>query len=161
LPPERYSLLTADWRSYLKLDEIIEQWSIDSKIDPFNLGNESIAIAQLHHKYYQMYLIEKATYFSLEKQYKKLKLQKYEFYTQGPSKQSDQFNWQLPPIGKVLKNEVNMYIEADDDLLELDTRIKFQLEKVSYIESIIKSLTNRGFQIKSAIEYERFKMGSL
>lgn len=145
----------------MKLEDIIALWNVDSKIDPFNLGNEAISISQLHHKYYQIYLAEKATYFALEKQYKKLKLQKYEFYTQGPSKQSEQFNWQLPPIGKIIKSEVAMYVDADDDLLDLDMRIKFQLEKLSYVDSIIKSLTNRGFQIKSAIEYERFKMGSL
>jgi hypothetical protein len=35
-----------------------------------------------------------------------------------------------------------------------------QKEKVDFVESIIKSLTTRGYQIKSAIDWEKFKVGA-
>ena len=144
----------------MTIEEIIAMWSEDSHIDPFNLGNESIAIPNIHNKYYKIFLAEKAQLFNLQKQYKQLRLSKYEFYTQGPSKDQHR-NWELPPIGKILKSEVNNYIEADPDISSLELRIKIQNEKVDFVESIIKSLKDRTFQIKAAIEYERFKMGSI
>lgn len=144
----------------MNIEEIIAMWSEDSHIDPFNLGNESIAIPNIHNKYYKIFLAEKAQLFNLQKQYKQLRLSKYEFYTQGPSKDQHR-NWELPPIGKILKSEVNNYIEADPDISSLELKIKIQNEKVDFVESIIKSLKDRTFQIKAAIEYERFKMGSI
>ena len=35
-----------------------------------------------------------------------------------------------------------------------------QGEKVDTLESIIKSISNRGYLIKSAIDYEKFKVGA-
>jgi hypothetical protein len=39
-------------------------------------------------------------------------------------------------------------------------KIAVQQEKVDVLESIIKSIKDRGFQIKNAIEWERFKVGA-
>ena len=36
-----------------KLDYYWDEWDEDSKIDRSELGEESIKIPQLHHKYYQ------------------------------------------------------------------------------------------------------------
>jgi len=65
----------------------------------------------------------------------------------------------LPPQGKILKSEVNNYIEADKDMVNLSLKLGIQHEKIDLLESIIKSLTARGFNIKAAIEWERFKVG--
>ena len=53
-----------------------------------------------------------------------------------------------------------MFIESDKDILELSEKISYQKEKIDYLESIIKSLNTRGFQIKNAIEWKRFTMGN-
>ena len=34
-----------------------------------------------------------------------------------------------------------------------------QKEKVDFLESIIKSLNNRGFNLNAAIQWEKFKVG--
>jgi hypothetical protein len=65
----------------------------------------------------------------------------------------------LPPQGKILKSEVNNYIEADKDMVNLSLKLGIQHEKIDLLESIIKSLTARGFNIKAAIDFERFKVG--
>ncbi len=144
----------------MNIQDLIEMWSEDSHIDPFNLGNESIAIPNIHNKYYKVFLTEKSQLFKLEKEYKQLRLSKYEFYTQGPSREQHK-DWDLPPIGKILKSDVNTYLDADPEISALDIKLKIQNEKVAFVESIIKSLKDRGFQIKSAIDYERFKTGSI
>ena len=53
-----------------------------------------------------------------------------------------------------------MFIESDKDFLELLEKISYQKEKIEYLESIVKSLNTRGFQIKNAIEWKRFTMGN-
>jgi hypothetical protein len=46
------------------------------------------------------------------------------------------------------------------ELIDLSLKIGMQQEKVELLESIIKSLKNRGFQIKSAIDWFKFTMGA-
>jgi len=60
----------------------------------------------------------------------------------------------------VLKSDVPMHIEADQDIINLNLKIAMQQEKVDVLESIIKSIKDRGFQIKNAIEFEKFKVGA-
>jgi len=42
----------------------------------------------------------------------------------------------------------------------MNLKIAYQQEKIDALESIIKMLHNRGFHIKSAIDFERFKVGA-
>ena len=60
----------------------------------------------------------------------------------------------------VLKSEVPTYIDADQDIIKLNLRIAMQQEKTDALESIIRSISNRGYLIKSAIDYEKFKVGA-
>lgn len=144
----------------MKLEAIYEEWSKDSGIDMTDLGNEAIKIPKLHHKYFQVYSSEKLLLRKYEAEMKTLKLSKYEFYTQGPSKETQEKGWILPARGMILKQEMPMYLEGDQDIINLSLRIGMQQEKVELLESIIKSLTNRGFQIKSAIDFIKFTMGA-
>ena len=144
----------------MKRELIYEEWSKDSEIDMTDLGNEAIKIPKLHHKYFQVYSSEKLLLRKYEAEMKTLKLAKYEFYTQGPSKETQERGWVLPARGMILKQEMPMYIEGDQDIINLSLRIGMQQEKVELLESIIKSLTNRGFQIKSAIDWNKFTMGA-
>jgi len=144
----------------MKLETIYEEWKLDSEIDMTELGNEAIKIPKLHHKYFQFYSSEKLLLRKYEAEMKVLKLAKYEFYTQGPSKETNDKGWELPARGMILKQEMPMYLEGDIDIINLSLKIGMQQEKVELLESIIKSLTNRGFQIKSAIDWFKFTMGA-
>lgn len=143
----------------MKLEDIFKEWEIDSRIDMTELGEEALKIPKLHHKYFQIFTAEKLQYRKLESELKKLKLDKHEFYTQGPTKETQEKGWELPSIGRILKSDINTYIEADKHIIEMSLKIGIQLEKLELLESIIKSLTNRGYNIKTAVEWEKFKMG--
>jgi hypothetical protein len=144
----------------MKLEAIYEEWKKDSEIDKTELGDESIKIPKLHHKYYQVYSSEKMLLKKYEADLKQLKLAKYEFYTQGPSKETQEKGWELPARGMILKQEMPLYMEGDKDIIEMSLKIGLQQEKVELLESIIKSLSNRGFQIKAAIDWFKFTMGA-
>jgi hypothetical protein len=124
----------------MKLDEIFEQWQIDSEIDKTELGDESLKIPKLHHKYFQIYTSERLLLRKYEAEMKQLKLEKYEFYTQGPSKETNDKGWIMPARGMILKQEMPMYMEGDKELIELSLKIGYQQEKVELLDSIIRKL---------------------
>jgi len=118
-----------------------------------------LKVSKLHHKYFRILSQERITRRSLEADLKVLRLEKFEFYTQGPSKESVERGWEMPPIGRVVKSEVNNYMEADKDMITLSLKIGIQNEKIDLLESIIKTILSRGYNIKAAIDWEKFKMG--
>lgn len=143
----------------MKIDDIYAEWEKDSHINRSELGEEALNIPKLHHKYFKIFTNERLLLRKQEAELKQLKVEKLEFYTMGPTEETHAKGWRLPPQGKILKSEVNNYIEADADIIQLTLKIGIQNEKISLLESIIKSLTARGFNIKAAIEWEKFKVG--
>ena len=91
---------------------------------------------------------------------KRLKLDKYEFFTQGPDEETQQKGWKLPAKGLILKADIPMYMDADEDIIKLSLKIGVQQEKIELLESIIKTLINRGYNIKTALDWQRFINGS-
>lgn len=143
----------------MKIESIFKLWEEDSNIRKEQLDDESLRIAKLHHKYHQIYTNERLVLRKLEAEFKVLRLDKFEFYTQGPTKETQEKGWQLPPIGKILKADASNYVDADSDIINLSLKIGIQHEKIELLESIIKSLMNRGFQIKNAIDFAKFQSG--
>ena len=144
----------------MKLEAIFEEWDKDSKIDKTHLGDEALKIPSLHNKYYRMLINERLQLRKYEEDMKQLRLDKNEFYVMGPTHETEEKGWKLPPQGKILKSDVNRYLDADNDVVKLNLKIGIQHEKVQFLVDIIKSLTNRGFQIKSAIDWEKFQVGA-
>lgn len=143
----------------MTLEEIMDSWSKDCDIDRTELGEESLRIPQLHSKYYKIFAQERLKLRKMESEFKAMKLEKYEFYTQGPSDETPS-HWRLPPRGMVLKADVPMYMDADRDVIDFSLRIGYQQEKIEYLENIVKTLNNRNFMIKNAIEWHRFTHGA-
>jgi len=144
----------------MKLEEIQQHWERDACIDRTELGEESLRIPQLHSKYYQMYSAERSQMRQLEYKMINLKRAKYEWYAGTISEEElKERNWEPNPL-KILRSDIPMYLESDDDIVNLNVRLEFQRDKVDFIESIIKSLPARGYQIKSAIDWEKFKVGA-
>ena len=143
----------------MKIESIHSLWREDSKIDRMDLGEESLKISSLHQKYIEIYTFEKDRLRKYEAALKILKLEKYEFFTQGPTHETQEKGWELPAIGKVIRSDVQQYIDADKDVIELTLKIGIQNEKISLLDSIMKNLANRGFQIKNAIDWLKYASG--
>lgn len=60
---------------------------------------------------------------------------------------------------KVLKSDVDMYINSDQDYIDMHNKIETQKFKVKYLEEIIKQFNQRTFTIKNILDSERFKAG--
>lgn len=143
----------------MTLNEVFEMWEKDSTINPSELGNAALDLAKLHHKYYSVFARERLMLRKLESEMKSLKLSKQEFYVDGPTEDQIELGWKLPAKGRILKSDVSTYMDADNDIIQLNLKIAYQQEKIDALESIIRMIRDRGFHIKSAIDFERFKVG--
>lgn len=142
----------------MKLEEIEALWEQDIKMDRTELDSESLKIPTLHGKYYKIYLREKVQLKAEEQSYKQFYKLKHEYYT-GKLSQSElnELGWE--PFQFVLKNDLQVYMDADKELCERLLKLSVQKEKVQYLEDIIKTLNTRGFLIKNAIDFIRFSSG--
>ena len=143
----------------MKLEEIQELWNRDREIDISELATESIRIPQIHDKYLKIYVDEKIKLRKLQLNLAKISKIKSDYYSGRMSQEElDRLEWQ-PFLVKVLKGEVNSYVESDDDIIKLKETIALMEEKINYIDSVIRMINNRGFQIKSAIDWIKYKDG--
>lgn len=144
----------------MRLEEIQEHWDKDSCIDRTELGEESLRIPQLHSKYFKMFSSERMLLRKLESDLKEMYKEKHEYYNGTLDEDTLKANgWDPNPL-KILRTDIPMFIDGDSDYKQLQLRIEMQKEKVEFVESIIKSLTNRGYQIAQAIAWEKFKVGA-
>jgi hypothetical protein len=144
----------------MTLEEILESWEQDCIVDKTELAEEALKIPNLHSKYLRILSTEKLKLKKLESEYKILKLEKYEFYTQGHTEDTMKKGWQLPAKGMILKADIPMYMEADEDIINSTLKISYQNEKIEALDTIIRSVMNRGYHIKSAIDWNKFIMGA-
>ena len=144
----------------MKLEEIQELWNRDREIDIAELAIESVRIPQLHDKYLKISIDERIKLKSLEFELSKMVRLKSDYYS-GRMAQEDleKLGWK-PFLGKILKGEMHSYLESDEDIFKIKGKIVIMEEKINYLDSIVKMINNRGFQIKTAIDWIKFKSGS-
>ena len=143
----------------MKFEEIQIAWTRDCKMDETELSHESIKIPQLHNKYLILYSNEKLKFKEIKYLFAGLIRRKRDYYSgRMTAKELEMADWE-PFQLKLLKADVQEYIDADDNVIESKKLLALQEEKVDYLESIVKSLTTRGYLIKNAIDWKRFTEG--
>ena len=141
----------------MDLEKIQEMWENDSTIDPDNLHDESLKIPQLNSQYFTIYntitlLREKA-----RETYNRVRLERHNYYTgKAPAEVyvEDPFPYKVRD-----KEALQRYMEADDKLNSIDLKIRYYDVMLKFLEEIIKTVANRTFQIKNAIEWHKFQAG--
>ncbi len=142
------------------LENIQDEWEKNSKIDYSNLGTESIRIPVIHDKYLKIFIDERIRLKGMEFELSKLVRSKTNYY-KGEMTEDELEERGLEQFqGRLLKNEISNYIETDDDYIKIKQNIVVQQEKINYLDSIIKQLNNRGFQIKNALDWLKFSRGT-
>ncbi|AGS81049.1 UvsY-like protein [Caulobacter phage Cr30] len=148
----------------MKLEEIQQKWNEDSEIDEHNLATESTKIPKLHSKYFAIFSRERLLLRKMEIDLKELSALRYEFYTASLDDETiEKMGWtqEWRDFGKkVLKGDVNRYLESDKYLNKKMLEIAYQKEKVLFCESIIDTIKYRSNTIRNAIDFLRFTNGS-
>ena len=143
----------------MKFEEIQTLWTSDCNIDETELAQESVKIPQLHNKYLILYSNEKLRLKTQRFEHSKLVKLKKEYYGGRMSQEElEAVDWE-PFQYKLLKADVEQYVDADDNVIESKKILALQEEKVDYLEAIVKGLSTRGYLIKNAIDWKRFTEG--
>ena len=141
----------------MDLEKIQEMWEKDSHIDPDNLHDESLKIPQLHSKYYTLYNTITLMREKAREQYSKVRLERYNYYT---GKATAEVYAEEPFPYKVReKDAIQRHLDADDRMNKIDMKIKYYDVMLKFLEEIIRAVSHRTYQIKNAIEWNKFQAG--
>lgn len=133
--------------TYEELQAIAEN---DMKLEKDNLDIESLKIPELQHKYLKFFSSYNLLAKKADSNYKILYRKKWEFYS---GKDETPF-----PL-KILKQDISIYLDSDEELIEAKNKLEYYKDILSFLEGVLKSLNNRGFQIKNAIDWKKFTEG--
>lgn len=143
----------------MHIDEIKKLAEKDMKIDPTELDKESLNIPLLHNKYLVLLMEEKLIFKKHESTYKKLLKNKWLYYSGKMSEeQLKENNWEPFELA-LLRQDLDRFIESDSDIIEITNKMELQKEKVVYLENIVKIISNKAWNIRSAIDWIKFTQG--
>ena len=141
----------------MNLEQLQEMWKKDSKIDNDLYCEESNKIPQLHTKYMEFFNM-----FSLMKKERELELkglikEKWLYYKgKAPSSVYKEMPFDLK---LTTKEEISMFIDADEDICKLQYKVGYIETVLTFLDGVLRQINSRNFQIKNAIEWEKFKSG--
>jgi len=144
----------------MTLDEILDQWDSDVGTNELALDEDSLKIPKLHAKYLRYYAKENLQLAMEQAEYKTYRQAKNDFLVYGVDSAEEAKLWTLPPKGKILKSEIEGFLDADPDIIKKSLRVSYQREKVNTLKSIIDMINNRSYQINSAISFKRWASGN-
>ena len=144
----------------MKIDDIIDMWQSDVKIDETELSRESLNIPLLHGKYLKYFSQERLKLLYQKMKQKQLQQRLMDYYRGDLNNPEDLAELGREPYPyKRLKQEVNYYVESDSEMVQLNTKIAYQQEMVDILEEIIKAINTRGYVIKNSLDFLRFTSG--
>ena len=140
----------------MNLDELKLQVSQDLKVDDEHLDTESLRNQEIKAKYLEHKSKFELLLFKAKGDYKRLYREKWEYY----GGKADAKIYASKPFDlKVLKTDLGVYISADEEIIDAENKIGYLETVVDYIKGVIKSIDNRGWDIKNAIEWKKFEAG--
>ena len=143
----------------MKLEELQSEAKQDlhivdqERLDQESYKNQNIKPKWLEYrtKYDQLLIMAKANH---QKMYR----EKWEYY----GGKADAKVYAAKPFDlKVLKTDLQMYINSDDEILALQGKIAYYESIIKYIDGVIKSIDNRGRDIRNATDWKKFEAGMI
>ena len=125
---------------------------------PFNedLIITSKKIPYVYDKYLKYLTLERLELTRKTKIYKQLFKEKHEYYSGKASKETYQENrFDI----KVLRGDLSVYLEADEELGKLQEGLEFMKSKIAFLEQTLRNITNKGYACKNLIEWEKIQNG--
>lgn len=147
-------------------DRIKQEWNEDSLVNfqfknkeyTEDLGKLALEIPFHHNKYLNYYTDLSQVKTSLEFELRRIVKEKREYY----SGEAEAKIYAEKPFGSSIKTAEKMrtYLESDEDIINIEAKIKYVEQALYFLDSVMKMISNRGFQIKSAIDWEKFINGT-
>ncbi len=144
----------------MKLTELQETWKQDCIIDETNLGRAAARTPELHAKYLNLLTSAKLQLRKAESDYLKLRRIKYRYFRGELTREElEQLGWTQYQGVKPIKNEMDEFMQTDEELIQSQDKLEYMRTVVLQLESILKNLHSRTWDIKNAIEWTKFTNG--
>ena len=135
-------------------------WQEDVKIDVSELERENLKVPLLHGKYLKFYSNERLKLKALKQKKAQLTNTLFDYYRGDLNNPEDLklINREKYNFTKDSKG-IERCVEGDSEMININIKFAYQSELVDVLEEIVKSLNNRGFVIKNAIEVYKINNG--
>ena len=144
----------------MELSELRKHVEQDSRIDDTELDTESLKLPALHSKYLNFYHDAKLRLEKATNEYNRLFRLKWEYYSgKMDSATLEQRGWE-PFDHKILRNDISIYLNGDEDLCKRKEVIVYIKSIVDYLEEVVKEVSFRHMKIKAAIDWRKFLGGA-
>ena len=130
----------------MTLDELKLQVKKDLEVDDETLDKESYKNQELYAKYLDHKTNFELLLYKAKGDYKILFKDKWEYY----GGKADAKVYAAKPFDlKVLKTDLQKYINSDDDIIEIEKKIVYYEAIVEFIDGVIKSIDNRQIKLRA------------
>ena len=144
----------------MKLSEIQTMWEQDCVINQLNLGDAAASVPKLHAKYLGLLTNTKLQLRKLESDYLRLRKNKKSWYNGEMSREElASLGWEPSLKNKPLKGDMDEVIQTDEDVITFNDKYEYLKIMAYTLESIMKSIQSRGWEVKSAITWHTFTQG--
>ena len=142
----------------MTLDELKLQVKKDLEVDDETLDKESYKNQELYAKYLDHKTNFELLLYKAKGDYKVLFRDKWEYY----GGKADAKIYVTKPFDlKVLKTDLSIYIESDEEIIKLEHKIAYLETTIKYIDGVLRSIQSRGWDIKNAISRKQFEAGMI
>ena len=140
----------------MTLDELKIQVANDLKVNDERLDTESLKNQELYAKYLDIKSRFELLMYKAKGDYKMLYRDKWEYY----GGKSDANVYVTKPFDlKVLKSDLSIYIESDEEIIQIENKIVYLETVCKYVDGVMKAISGRGWDIKNAIQWKNFEAG--
>lgn len=145
----------------MTLEELHDLWDVDCNINDDHLDRESVKTPNIHAKYIRLLIQHKMKLAALQTDYKILRQRKFRWY-RGEMGQTElnEVGWSQWQGNKPLKNEMDEFLEGDNDLNKIVIKCEYIKGIIEALESILGQIKARDWQIRNAIQWKQFIAGS-
>lgn len=145
------------------LQEILADWSEDSKINEMHLDEASRLTPTLHAKYLELLSNYKLMLKRAEFKQKELLKDKWLWYN-GKMSHEDivEKGWDPDPFNglKILKGEMDYYYDSDPEIQKSEEKIQYYKTVIETLTEIISNLNWRHQTIGNMIKWRQFESGN-
>ena len=140
------------------IDDVIEMWERDSKVDDTEPGKEILRIPILHSRYTKILTEQSLMARKCLFDFHRMKKIKVEYYS-GRLDDTDLKKYGWEPFRFLLKSDMNTYLESDEDLQIILMKKARHDAIVEYCTAVVKELGARTYQLRAYMDWEKFIQG--
>lgn len=144
----------------MTLKQLQDAWQADQALtlDQPELMVRDVPL--LHARWWKYYTEERSRLTLLKADYDSIRRARWEWYL-GRLDEAERKKLEWPPQALlIVRQDVDTYLAADTVLQPLKINCELQETKVKFLEDVIKHINNRGYLIRSYVDYLRFSQGA-